>query len=311
MSAYHAATEPLRLRIGVAPVELHCTSARVLAAYADLYAPWCVDPCRLRSIDDSSATPETAIRVTVDRQPIRPWRRSRFRVWIGDRLLFQPAGLRELLPYIEWAITWDVPRVLPQYLQLHAASVERNGAGVVLAGVSGSGKSTLAAGLIAGGWRYLCDEFALIHADSLELHPYPRAICIKEPAFAVLQHLRIRDDAMHHGLAGPKGAVRLVRPERIRPDAVGGPCPIRYFIFPTYRPGATPALVPLPRPDAVALLHTVCFNLLKCRRLGLDVLTEAVREAVCYRLVAGEIHATCHLLERLVAGQPAALARAS
>ena len=74
------------------------------------------------------------------------------------------------------------------------------------------------------------------------------------------------------------------------------------MIFPKYTQGAEPTLVPISRADAAFALHRVCFNLFKCRAVGLDVLAAMVRGASCYRLISGEIQRTCDVVQRLVAG---------
>lgn len=296
-----------RFRIGEVPVELSTTSRRLLRQYTATYQQWRVDD----NAESESLASDSFIRVSVLPEPFRPWRRRRYEVRINDQVLFRPARFQELLPYIEWAITWDVPRALPQFLQLHAATLERNGQGVIFPGASGNGKSTLTAGLIAHGWQYLCDEFALIHSDTLQLHAYPRAICAKESAYPVLQKIGIDAKRTAAPLSGPKGSVCLLNPEHIRKGSSGSICPVRFVIFPKYTAGAMPALIPISRPEAVSMLHTVCFNLLKCRRLGLDVLTEVVREARCYRLISGDLSKTCQLVDALVAGRQNVLAEAS
>lgn len=289
----------MRFRIGAVPIEFSTSSRRLLNQYASLYGRFLSSEDELSST--VASTPhESWIRVHVEKEPFRPWRRRRYEVRVNNQTLFRPTYFRELLSHIEWAITWDVPRALPQFLQLHAATLERDGQGVIFPGASGNGKSTLAVGLVTHGWNYLCDEFALIHCESLDVHPYPRAICVKESAFPVLHDLGIREISNRDCHAGPKGKIRLLNPEEIRVGAVGGVCPVRFIIFPKYSANASPAIVPLSRPEAVSMLHAVCFNLLKCQRLGLDVLTEVVRGARCYRLISGDIRQTCKLVNQVV-----------
>ncbi|HNQ24673.1 MAG TPA: hypothetical protein PKK06_16445 [Phycisphaerae bacterium] len=252
-----------------------------------------------------------AIRVRVMPGSLHWGHRRRFRVTADDRLRFEPVRSDELLPRVEWAINWEVPASLPHYLHLHASSLEVNGCGVILPGHSGSGKSTLALALLTRGWRYLCDEFALIQADSLLLDPFPRAVCIKRPGYPVIESLGVRLTGRPHYVKGSKGYVRFVHPLEVREDAIGRRCPVRYVIFPTYVEDAEPALAPLSRAEAAFAMHQVCFNLFGCRRLGLDVLAEVVRGAECYRLTSGDIHRTCALLERLVGGSAQQVVRSA
>lgn len=241
------------------------------------------------------------IRVEVHPRATRWWGPRSWDVTVNGRLQFTPTRAAEVLPYVEWAINWEVPTVLPQFLHLHAASLAVGGRGVIFPGLSGSGKSTLTAGLLARGWNYLCDEFALVHANTLHLEPYPRAICIKQPSRPVVEALGLPFFRRRYFIKGAKGLVGFIDPTSVRPDAVGGKCPVDFIIFPKYCADATPELVPMHRAEAAFALHEVCFNLFGCQRPGLDVLTRLVRGAQCFRLVAGELNHTCDLVESLVA----------
>ena len=50
---------------------------------------------------------------------------------------------------------------------------------LIMTGESGAGKSTLAALLGERGWRLMGDEFALIDLDDGTIHPFPRAVSLK------------------------------------------------------------------------------------------------------------------------------------
>lgn len=87
-----------------------------------------------------------------------------------------------------------------------------------------------------------------------------------------------------------------------RRNVVANVCPIRYVMIPTYVRGATPELTRISRAEAAFALHRVCFNLLQCERVGLDVIAGIVRNADCYRLTAGDLGSTVRLLDSLVSG---------
>jgi HprK-related kinase A len=282
-------TQAKHFRIGVVQVSLSTPLRGVLRQYANLYRHF---------ETDEPADREICVEVRPTRFSLR--HRRRYEVSVNKRLQFEPTRREEILPYVDWAVNWEVPRVMPEYLQLHASSMEVDGAGVIFPGHSGCGKSTLTAGLLTRGWRYLCDEFALIHADTLALHPYPRAICIKKPSYPVVESLGLKIRGRRYYVKSFKGHVGFVSPVETGLDALGRSCPIRYVIFPRYVAGAEPLLVPLTRAEAAFALHEVCFNLFTCRVLGLDVLTAMIRGAVCYRLTCREINATCDLLQSLV-----------
>lgn len=254
---------------------------------------------------------EKAIEVTIRRSRRTWWRSPRFEVRANGNERFRGLTRAEVLPFVDWAINWEIPGALPHLAQFHAASLSRDGLGVILAGESGAGKSTLAAGLIRAGWQYLCDEFALVGADTLCLHSYPKALCIKKPAFAALEAagVSIGDRPWH--LKGGKGSVVILPPNQIRPGSIGRPCPVRLVVFPRYVEGASPSLTPIGRADAVDQLHRVCFNLLSCRAMALSVMTRMIRGAECYRLVSGSLAASTSMLDALIESRRAALAESA
>lgn len=273
-------------QIGAISVELSTSIRGLHDQYRELYAAF----RRPRELP-------AGIQVEAERSPFSLRRRRRYRVCVNGRLQFEPATAQEVLPYVEWAINWEIARSYPQFLQLHASSMEFCGRGVIFAGESGSGKSTLTLALLRRGWRYLCDEFALVHSGTLLLHPFPRAICVKRSGWELVRAMGIPvDDWGAHRNA--KGGVRFIDPLRIRHGAVGRVCPVREVLFPKYERGAAPALTPMTRSEAVLELHRVCFNLFGCERIGIEVLTRMIRGTRCHRLRVGEPSATCEFLEK-------------
>jgi len=283
--------ETRRFRFGAVCAALTTPLRSVLDDYTELYR---------HSVSTIGHRGEIHVQVTPRPRSLR--HRRRFDVTVNGRRQFEPGRLDEILPCIEWSIGWEVPRILPHYLQIHASAMEVDGQGVIFPGLSGRGKSTLTVGLLTRGWRYLSDEFALLEADSLQLHAYPRAICIKRPAFPVLEQLRVRLHRDKCYLKGAKGFVGFVRPLDVRPDCLGRACRIQFIVFPQYTPGTATVLVPMHRAEAAFALHETCFNLLNCRRPGLEVMVAMIRDVRCYRLFHSDIQATCDTLQELVIG---------
>lgn len=281
-------------QIGAVRTSLETPVRRIANEYASLYREFQIDG------------PHTdAVRVTVRAKCICPWHRRRYNVTANGRLQFEPARGEGILPYIEWASNWEVPRQLTDYLHIHAAAMELDGEGVIFPGISGSGKSTLAAALLTKGWRYLSDEFAMINRTSLRLHAYPRALSIKERAISVIESLGLKMHRRRRYKTCSKGSIGFIGPSEMGIGAIGDTCRIGHVVFPKYSPGARPELIPISRAHAAFALHKVCFNLLALREVGTDILAAIVRGAKCYRLVSGEINATCDLLERAVRGRQA------
>lgn len=272
--------------IGAVSVSVRSDRSLFLDEFLSLYAPY-----RCESV------PETSLEVVVQSRKRYPWQRSRYTVRGHQEHAFDVRRRSEVLPHMEWMINWQVIRHRDDFVQLHAATVVCDRKALILAGDPGSGKSTLTAGMLARGWSYLCDEFALIDPQTLDTHPFPRALCMKEPSFPVIDRLGLRLQRKTPYHKPTKGRVAFLDPLDVRPDVVAEPAPVGWVVFPRYVKGARPALEPIARAEAAYDLAKQCFNLQKHGGRALEVLAALVRDAACYRLVSGDIEETCDLLE--------------
>ena len=276
----------LHFSVGAVNLSLRSDCPSFLAEYLSLYAPYRCDAAR-----------DNSIAVEIEARRRFPWRRG---PWViqtkaADRFLVQRR--REVLPHLEWMISWQIIRQREDYVQLHAASLETGGQALLLPGEPGSGKSTLAAGLLARGWSYFCDEFALINLATRTAHPFPRALCIKEPSFPVMDRLGLPLRRKTPYRKPTKGRVAFLNPLDVRPDAVGRPSRVHWVVFPHYVEGATPVLRTIPRSQAAFELSRQCFNFHVHQANAMALLADLIRDADCYQLTAGDIHLTCELLE--------------
>jgi len=202
-----------------------------------------------------------------------------------------------IMPHVEWALNGLIMQYLPHFLQIHASVMSLDGVGAIFAGKPGQGKSTLGAALLARGWSYLSDEFALIDPHVQLLVPYPKALCIKAGSFETLRRLGLPIDIRRIYFKGKKGRVALVNPFDMREDAVSEPCRVGRVIFPEYRPDRKLQLEPISRAQAIFELTHVAFNFTKFRTKGIELLANVVRDAKCYRLWSNDLNATGDLLE--------------
>lgn len=278
-----------RFRIGEMDVSLASELPEIMEDFEALYGS-----CRLEG-----DPPEDAIRLEVRRGKRSLFRGTEYEILGDGEGLWTTRRRNEVFPYVEWGLNWRVINTRSDYLQVHAASMTRAGQGVILAGKAGSGKSTLAAGLMSRGWGYLSDEFALIHPDSLRVHPFPKPVCIKHGSFDVVERLDLPLLRHRHYVKVLKGRVGYLSPYQLGPEAVGEPSPVRHIVFPTYADDTTPRLHEMSRAEAVFLLTEVAFNRNVFGPRAATVLSELVRGAECYRLDAGPIEETCDLLESL------------
>jgi HprK-related kinase A len=170
-------------------------------------------------------------------EPARPWRR-----WLrpslaitGDYMIPEalPMALGHGLLALEMAMNLQMALGHRRHLLIHAASVERDGLALVMTGASGSGKSTLAAILGERGWRLMGDEFALLDLEDGTIHPFPRAVSLKNQSIAVMERIAPEERFGRLLLDTPKGSIRHLRPQ---PDAIA-----------RMRTPARPALLLFPR----------------------------------------------------------------
>ena len=278
--------------VGRISVSLRSECRSFIDEYTSLYRAYC------------RATPgDNAIKIEISAGHRFPWRRGPFVIHSDEADDFEVRRRHEVLPHLEWIINWQIIRQRAEYVQLHASTLTWNDGAILLPGDPGSGKSTLAAGLLARGWSYLCDEFALIDPHTRRIEPFPRALCIKEPSFAVIDDLGIplhRKTPYHKPT---KGRVAFLNPLDVRPDVVGRASEVRWVVFPKYVANATPTLTPMPRSEAAYELVRQCFNFRDHTGNAVALLADVARFARCFRLTAGEINATCDLIQKLADGR--------
>ncbi len=292
----------VRFEIGEIGVELRSGSRAIVREFLGLYEPYllALEPaCRDKNVlAGHRETPEpNLVSVEVRDERRFPWQRGPYALRGESGKGIRLERRFEVLPHLEWLINWEVIQHRNEFLQLHAASLSREGLGLVMPGHTGSGKTTLTAALLARGWSYYCDEFALIHPETLALHPFPRALCIKEPGFEVVDRLALRLERKTPYQKVTKGRVAYLNPLDIRTDIVSRPAPVRWMVFPRYAAGATPTLKPMSPAQAAYEAARQCFNFPVYRGRAVALLAAIVRSAACYQLISGEIEATCDLLD--------------
>ena len=86
-----------------------------------------------------------------------------------------------LLFHLDKNITLTLQEQRPDLYFLHAAAVALDDRVAALAAPSGTGKSTMTLALLANQFVYFSDELTPIEPETLLIHPYPRALCLKAP----------------------------------------------------------------------------------------------------------------------------------
>lgn len=239
--------------------------AQPIAALADLYRGY----------------PEPAFcDFTVRLEAEQLWRR-RLRPSVAIRGDFTlpnaaPMALAHGLLAAEMGMNLQMALGCRRFLLLHAASVERGGRALLMTGLSGSGKSTLAAWLGERGWRLMGDEFALLDLEEGWLHPFPRAVSLKNEAIAVLEAI-VPAARLGPRLDGtPKGTIRHLRP---REDAIAGttdPARPALILFPRFGRDLAAAARPVGAAEVFVRLTQASTNYTALGERGFRALTNLV-----------------------------------
>ena len=175
---------------------------------------------------------------TVRLEPGRFWRR-----WVrpsiairGDHMLPDalPLPLTQGLLAAEMGMNLQLALGERRFLLLHAASVERDGHGLILTGESGSGKSTLSALLGANGWRFMGDEFVLLDPETGLMHPFPRPVSLKNASIAALEAVLPETRFGPRLIETPKGDIRHLKPDLTALSAMHQTAVPRLILFPRF-----------------------------------------------------------------------------
>ncbi len=287
-TAYSPGVRCRHYRIGPVPVSIHSDVPGALEAYHTLY----------RTYEVAAPFPESLRIEVVAKRSHRTGRRYYY-IRGGGEEEFIVRRKDRILPHVEATINLLIARYLPDYLQIHASVVCRDGAAVVFPGKPGAGKTTLAAALLARGWSYATDEFALIEPRTRLLVPYPKALSIKDGSLAILTAMGLPIDAQRIYTTDKKGRIRCLDPLSVRPDAVAEECPVRMVVLPEFTPEGAPTIEPISRAQAVFEMTRCCFNFLKFRTRAVELLADVVRHARCYRMRTGDLTRSCELVETL------------
>jgi hypothetical protein len=209
----------------------------------------------------------------------------RYVLLYGEDVLVGSARADDVLHFLLWHVNGEAFWQTGEFLIVHAgAVVTPAGHGVLLPGEAGSGKTTLTAGLVRAGFGYLSDEAGAIDPVTGRLYPYPKTMDLKGDSFKLFPELRAKNGKL------PVVQSRWrVRPDDIRPGAIGGPCELRFVIAPRFRDGAPTELSPTSRADAVTELWSSVWNLSRYGERALHLLAEVMRGARSYRLVFGDL----------------------
>jgi HprK-related kinase A len=234
---------------------------------------------QLRRLYAGYPEPDGLCDFTVRLEAERPWRR-----WLrpsvairGDYVLPDAAPLPLALGLLAAEMGMNLQMALGQknFLLLHAASVEKDGRALLMTGHSGAGKSTLGALLGGRGWRFMGDEFALLGLDDGLLHPFPRAVSLKNESLALFDD--VDPGRLGPVLTGtPKGTIRHLRPDERAVARMGEPARPVLILFPRFGRDLEPAVRGVGPAEAFMRLTQASTNYVALGERGFGALTRLV-----------------------------------
>jgi HprK-related kinase A len=246
-----------------------------------LGSEWAAPIEAVKGIYSGYPTPPGACDFTVRLEAERLWRR-----WLrpsvairGDYTLpdAAPLALEHGLLAAEMGMNLQMALGQKRYLLLHAATVERDGRALLMTGASGAGKSTLAALLGEHGWRLLGDEFALLDLDDGLVHPFPRAISLKNQAIHVMEEIAGPERLGPWLRNTPKGTIRHLRPNGDSISRMAEPARPVMILFPGFGRDVERAVRLVGEAEVFVRLTQASTNYVTLGERGFDSLSRLVR----------------------------------
>ncbi len=231
----------------------------------------------------------------------RPWRRFvRPAVTIGGDYTIPdalPLPLRLGLLAAEMGMNLQMALAQRRYLLLHASAVERDGKALVMTGISGAGKSTLSTLLMARGWRFMGDEFALLDPQTGLIHGFPRLVSLKNESVGVVEALMpgARFGPLLSGT--PKGDIRHVVPDARAIAAMDEPARPALILFPRFGFAADDR--PVPPSEIFVRLTQASTNYVAMAERGFDALTMLVQSVPARAIDYPDTDTAVAMVERL------------
>jgi HprK-related kinase A len=250
--------------------------------------------------------PAGACDFSVRLEPERPWRR-----WLrpsvairGDYTLpdAAPLALEHGLLAAEMGMNLQMALGQKRYLLLHAATVERDGRALLMTGASGAGKSTLSALLGENGWRLLGDEFALLDLEDGLVHPFPRAISLKNEAIQVMEEIAGAERLGPWLRNTPKGTIRHLRPNEDAIARMADPARPAMILFPGFGRDVARAVRPVGEAEVFVRLTQASTNYVTLGERGFEALAGLVRNVPARAIDYPDTAGALALVEELWSG---------
>tara|TARA_R110001592_G_scaffold246427_1_gene508222 strand:- start:42623 stop:43546 length:924 start_codon:yes stop_codon:yes gene_type:complete len=195
---------------------------------------------------------------------------------------FKPLPFDQAFPMLEWGLNLCVSSTANQFLIIHAAVIEKDGAAIILPGPSGSGKSTLCATLINSGWRLLSDELTLISCENGMVYPLGRPVSLKNQSINIIKNRFPETSFTPVTKDTAKGTVAHMQAPTDSVLNSDNPAPAKFVIFPKYIPSSEAKLTEVSKGQQFMKLIENSFNYSLLGEKGFMVMSQMMRQCRCF-----------------------------
>jgi hypothetical protein len=194
----------------------------------------------------------------------------------------------DFLYRFEKDMTIETQKLRTDLYFLHAAVLEMGGRALALVAPSGNGKSITTWGLLHHGFQYLSDELAPVDLTTMQVHPFPHALCLKTvppneyplPRETIFTTRTVHVPAQFLPCQTTVNSILL--------EAI--------FFVRFVGEAAEPVLKPMGKGEAAARLFTNALNPLVHSGEGLDGAIEIASRTRCFELLSSNLTPTCDLI---------------
>jgi hypothetical protein len=196
----------------------------------------------------------------------------------------------EFLFLFEKDLTIELQKLRRDLYFVHAAALAGSHGAFLLVGAPGKGKSTTSWALLHHGFHYLSDELAPLDLDSLEVQPYPHALCLKKepPCPYSVPDKTLRTSSTLHIPTAQLPNITVLKPVRVAA-----------MFFLEYSPALpSPSARRLTKAETAARLFTHALNPLAHAEDGLSGAVAIAHNVPSFRLDAADLRLTCELISK-------------
>lgn len=184
---------------------------------------------------------------------------GRFRLIEGGGLVDACRRPSEVAPLVKLHVARLAVDRYPHRLAVHAGALATSAGCLLMPAAAGSGKSVLTAALMAGGWKYLSDDTALLDDRDFAVEGVCYSLTIKRGGWDVVSPLFPELPRQPVHIRPDRQRVRYLPPVMRQADSRPDERKVRWIVSPRFASSGPPAaLKPLGRAEALRLVLANC-----------------------------------------------------